>query len=74
MQSKMVVFSFLVLKGVYFYKLPFLIRKEFNMDSIIQVYIDMLNYCLPFCLVFGFGNMIVGTILRAIFGGRLVIK
>lgn len=44
------------------------------MDSIIQVYIDMLNYCLPFCLVFGFGNMIVGTILRAIFGGRLVIK
>ena len=44
------------------------------MDAIINVYIDMIKCCMPFCLAFGFGNMAVGTVLRAIFGGRLVIK
>lgn len=44
------------------------------MDSIVSVYIDMIQYCIPFCVVFGFGNMAVGTILRSVFGGKLVIK
>lgn len=44
------------------------------MDGLIAVYIDMITYCIPFCLVFGFGNMAVSTVLRSIFGGKLVIK
>lgn len=44
------------------------------MDAIVNVYISMIEYCLPFCVVFGFGNLAVGTVLRAVFGGRLVIK
>lgn len=44
------------------------------MQSIVDLYISMIEYCLPFCVVFGFGNMAVGTVLRAVFGGKLVIK
>lgn len=44
------------------------------MDSLVSVYADMISYCMPFCVVFGFGNIVVSTILRAVFGGRLVIK
>lgn len=44
------------------------------MDSLVSVYVDMISYCLPFCIVFGFGNIVVSTILRAVFGGKLVLK
>lgn len=44
------------------------------MDSIVGLYVDMIEACLPFCVVFGFGNIAVGTVMRAVFGGRLVIK
>lgn len=43
-------------------------------ESIVSVYISMIEYCIPFCVVFGVGNMAVSTILRAVFGGRLVVK
>lgn len=44
------------------------------MDAILTVYINMIEYCLPFCVVFGFGNMIISSVMRAIFGGKLVIR
>lgn len=44
------------------------------MQEILNVYIDFVSAMVPWLCVFGFGNMIVGTLLRAIFGGRLVIK
>lgn len=43
-------------------------------EQIVMVYIDMIEYCLPFVVVFGFGNLAVSTILRSIFGGRLILK
>lgn len=43
-------------------------------ENIVNVYIEMIQYCLPFVVVFGFGNMAVSTILRAVFGGRLILK
>ena len=44
------------------------------MDSLVTLYADMISYCMPFCVVLGFGNIIVSIIMRAIFGGRLIIK
>lgn len=44
------------------------------MDAIVSCYIDMIEFCIPFCAVFGFGNMAVSSILRAAFGGRLIIR
>lgn len=43
-------------------------------EQIVAVYISMIEYCIPFVVVFGFGNMAVSAVLRAAFGGRLVIK
>ena len=42
------------------------------MDSLVSLYADMISYCMPFCV--GFGNIVVSTIMRAIFGGKLIIK
>lgn len=44
------------------------------MNEIVQVYIDFVQAIVPFLIVFGFGNMALGAILRAAFGGRLIIK
>ena len=44
------------------------------MDSLVTLYVDMISYCIPFCVVFGFGNLVVSTVLRAVFGGKLVVK
>lgn len=44
------------------------------MQEIVNCYIDMLQAALPFVLVFGFGNMAISTLVRAMFGGRLYIK
>ena len=44
------------------------------MQEIFNVYISFVQEIMPWMCVFGFGNMIVATLLRAIFGGRLVIK
>lgn len=43
-------------------------------EPLVQLYIDMITYCIPFCVVFGFGNMAISTVMRAVFGGKLVIK
>lgn len=44
------------------------------MNEIVSVYVQMIEFCLPFVVCFGFGNMAIATVLRAVFGGRLVIK
>lgn len=43
-------------------------------ESIVQTYIDIIEYCIPFLVVFGFGNLAVSTILRTVFTGRLIVK
>lgn len=43
-------------------------------SAIVDCYIELLQAFLPFAVVFGFGNLAVSVILRAAFGGRLVIK
>lgn len=44
------------------------------MHEIIEVYITYIEALIPWAIVFGFGNLAVSTILRAAFGGRLVLK
>lgn len=55
------------------YRLGFFIGVIF-MVEMVQTYCDMIAFVVPVCAVFGFGNMCVSTLLRAAFGGRLVIK
>lgn len=43
-------------------------------ESITNLFVQYLEAFLPFSIVFGFGNLAVSVILRAAFGGRLVIK
>lgn len=43
-------------------------------EQIVAVYVEFLQAAIPFAIVFGFGNLCVSVILRAAFGGRLVIK
>lgn len=40
-------------------------------DLAISVYTDLIQVALPIALVFEISNLIVGTFLRAAFGGRL---
>lgn len=44
------------------------------MQEIVNVYIDFVKAIVPWLIVFGFGNMALSAILRAAFGGRLIIK
>lgn len=37
-------------------------------------YLQMLEFALPFAIVFNVGNMIVNTLLSVMFGGKLCIK
>lgn len=46
----------------------------FMYEQIVAVYVEFLQAAIPFAVVFGFGNLCVSVILRAAFGGRLVIK
>ena len=43
-------------------------------SAIVDCYVELLQAFLPFAVVIGFGNVAVSVILRAAFGGRLVIK
>lgn len=40
-------------------------------DLAMELFLEVLNCALPFAVVFGLGNLIVSTFLRAAFGGRL---
>lgn len=37
----------------------------------IAIYTEIITYALPFAIVFELGNLLVGTFLRAAFGGKL---
>lgn len=45
--------------------------EKMDVETAVNVYVNMLNYCLPVALVFGLGNMCVKTLLRVAFGGKL---
>ena len=45
-----------------------------DVTNSVNLYIAMLNYVLPFIVVFSMGNMLVGMVLRAAFGGKLRIE
>ena len=40
----------------------------------VNIYMQMLEVAIPFALVFNIGNIIVNSVLTAIFGGKLCIK
>lgn len=40
-------------------------------DLAIDIYSQTMEYAIPIAVVFEVGNLIVGTFLRAAFGGRL---
>ena len=40
-------------------------------DDIVACYVNIVQVALPIALVFGLGDLCVGTILRAAFGGRM---
>lgn len=44
-----------------------------ELSAIVALYVDIVKSAVPVALVFGFGDLIVGTLLRAAFGGRLSI-
>lgn len=39
----------------------------------LDLYTGLLNYCLPIAVVFEVCNLMVGSVLRAAFGGKLWI-
>lgn len=43
-------------------------------EAIIDVYIQMIEFCIPFTVVFGIGNLAIGTIMRAIYTGKVTLK
>lgn len=43
-------------------------------DDIVTCYVNIVQVALPVALVFGLGDLCVGTILRAAFGGRLSFR
>lgn len=43
-------------------------------DLAVQCYVSILEYALPVAVVFGLGNIVVGTFLRVAFGGKLVFE
>lgn len=56
--------SLILLKGVYI--MP--------VDDIVTCYVNIVQVALPVALVFGLGDLCVGTILRAAFGGRMTFR
>lgn len=42
-------------------------------DLAVEIYAQTMEYAIPIAIVFEVGNLIVGTFLRAAFGGRLWI-
>lgn len=45
----------------------------FAVSEVIECYARMVAYAVPIAAVFGFGNLIVDTVLTAAFGGGLKI-
>lgn len=43
-------------------------------EDIVTCYVNIVQVALPVALVFGLGDLCVGTILRAAFGGRLTFR
>lgn len=41
------------------------------MQEAIAIYTEVISYALPFAIAFEVGNLLVGTFLRAAFGGKL---
>lgn len=44
-----------------------------ELSDIVLLYVDIVRSAVPVALVFGFGDLIVSTLLRVAFGGRLSI-
>lgn len=42
--------------------------------DVVSCYSALVSYALPIALIFGLGDLCVGTILRAAFGGRLTFR
>lgn len=45
-----------------------------ELTAIVSLYVEIVESAIPVALVFGFGDLIVATFLRAAFGGRLSLK
>ena len=43
-------------------------------SDVVSCYVDIVTYALPIALIFGLGDLCVGTILRAAFGGSLTFR
>lgn len=46
-------------------------RLENMVEQAVELYISVVEVALPFALVFGLGNVLLTTFLRAAFGGKL---
>lgn len=44
-----------------------------DLTAIVALYVDIVRSAVPVALVFGFGDLIVSTLLKVAFGGRLSI-
>lgn len=42
-----------------------------DLSAIVALYVDIVRSAVPVALVFGFGDLMVGTLFRVAFGGRL---
>lgn len=42
--------------------------------DIVSCYVSIVQYALPIAIIFGLGDLCVGTILRAAFGGRMTFR
>ncbi len=45
-----------------------------ELADIVSLYVDIVRSAVPVGLIFGFGDLIVGTVLRVAFGGRLSFR
>lgn len=43
-------------------------------EDIVACYVNIVEVALPVALVFGLGDLCIGTILRAAFGGRMSFR
>lgn len=43
----------------------------YQLSDIVALYVDIVRSAVPVALVFGFGDLMVSTLLRVAFGGRL---
>lgn len=42
-----------------------------ELSAIVELYVDIVRSAVPVALVFGFGDLIVSTLLKVAFGGKL---